>query len=242
MSAWSSSGVSPVDPCDHRLDVDRGLMDIARREAELVGQCSVAVTPFGRDCDARGPRVLGAQPKDLHANIAHAGALLLAHEPIHEDQVDEVTVATVRVFWVGVVGAGMELLCDEVGDRNERQLAGGAQTQVLGVDEGVGRPVDLLPGGSFGGRDLELDGAPRVTLVADLDITAEGGGVANPLEPGQPEGESLPAVSQRCTQMRADLLASQPCGGVEVLRRAPGVPSSSSTATPPLIRNRGTSC
>lgn len=135
----------------------------------------------------RGPRVLGAQPKDLHAYLSHAGAVLVAHEPIHEEQVDEVTVAIVRAF---------------------------------GVDERVGRPIDLLAGGSFGGRDLELHCAPRIVLVADLDIAAESGGVANLLEPGQPDGKSLPAVSQRGAQPRGDLLACQPRGGVEILRRA----------------------
>lgn len=68
--------------------------------------------------------MLGAQPKDLNAYLSHAGAILVAHESIHENQVDEVAVAIVWALLVGVVGAGVELLYDQVADCDERQLAG----------------------------------------------------------------------------------------------------------------------
>jgi hypothetical protein len=72
--------------------------------------------------------VLGAQPEDLHAYLSHAGVVLGVHESVHEDQVDEVAVAIVRALWVRVVGTGVKLLRNEVRNRDERQLAGGAQT------------------------------------------------------------------------------------------------------------------
>ncbi len=77
-----------------------------------------------------------------------------------------------------------------------------------------------MAGGPFGGRDLELHGAPRVVLIADLDVASEGRCVANLLKSGRPEGESLPAVSQRGTQPRADLIAGQARCGVEIFRGA----------------------
>jgi hypothetical protein len=94
--------ISPWDArrrCARRcLDLDRGLVNVGGSKAELFGERPVAVRPFGEHCDAWGPGVLGAQAKDLQACLAHGCAVLVAYEPIHEDQVDEVAVAVVRVL------------------------------------------------------------------------------------------------------------------------------------------------
>jgi len=55
--------------------------------------------------------------------VAPAG--VFGYQPVHEDQVDEVAVAVVWSLWIGVIGAGVQLLRDEIGDRDDWQFAGG---------------------------------------------------------------------------------------------------------------------
>jgi hypothetical protein len=79
----------------------------------MLGKRAVAVRPFGENRDARGPVVLVTQVKDLYARSTHVGVILIIHKPVHEDQVDEVTVPIVTVLGIGVIGVGVQLLRDE---------------------------------------------------------------------------------------------------------------------------------
>ena len=67
--------------------------------------------------------MLVAQAEDLHARPAHAGQLVVGEQPADEEDVDQVAGAVVLAIGEGMVGAGVELLREHVGERDKWQLA-----------------------------------------------------------------------------------------------------------------------
>lgn len=166
----------PVDLGDQSVDIGCGLLDSGRREAGRLGQLArVDCGPLWQHRDRWWPRVLVAQAEDLHACPAYAGQLVVSEQAADEEDVDQVAGAVVLTIGEGVIGAGVELLREHVGERDKWQLADRGEAERGDVYE---RIVDQLRAAAcvaFGRRSLELHRGERLALELQLDLAAPGG-------------------------------------------------------------------
>ena len=102
------------DPFDHRLDRGCGVGYLGYRKAHALGEGAVLVRPKRIDDNLWRPGVRASNREDLDARLADARKVLVYHEFVEQDQIDQIPEAIVVLPDLGL-GARVDLLRDLIG-------------------------------------------------------------------------------------------------------------------------------